>query len=94
MRWTACHGFSLHHCAPSLETGRISLDTDVPLEKLGGFLALRSVDAGAIQAALMKRGVLSDSRGDVLRLGPAPYITDAQLQQAMCELKFVVSKMY
>lgn len=72
------------------DSGHIALDLDVPLHELGGFLALRSVHAGAIQAALYKRGVHTDHRGDVLRLGPAPYVTDAQLQQAMRELKHIV----
>lgn len=72
------------------ESGRIALDLDVPLDQLGGFLVLRSPDAATIQAALLKRGVFTDHRGDALRLGPAPYITVSQLQQAMRELKTVV----
>lgn len=78
---------------PFAESGRISLDLDVPLEQLGAFLALRSPHAGAIQAALLERGVLTDNRGDVLRCGPAPYVTDEQLQQAMRELKSVVQQL-
>jgi kynureninase len=49
----------------------------------GGFLALRSPHAGALQAALAREGVLTDSRADVLRLGPAPYLADEQLDAAI-----------
>ncbi len=48
-----------------------------------GFLALRTPHAGALQTALRERGVLTDHRGDVLRLGPAPYLRDDQLDQAV-----------
>lgn len=54
-------------------------DRSTPLEQLGGFLALTCPQAGALVAALRVRGVLADSRGDTLRLGPAPYLCDAQL---------------
>jgi kynureninase len=32
---------------------------------------------------LRERGVHSDARGDVLRLGPAPYLRDDQLRDAI-----------
>jgi kynureninase len=50
---------------------------------VGGFLALRTARAGELQAALARDGVLTDSRGDLLRLGPAPYLSDAQLDAAI-----------
>lgn len=56
---------------------------DVPGEQVGGFLALRTPHAAALQRALAGRGVLTDSRGDVLRLGPAPYLRDDQLDAAV-----------
>ena len=49
----------------------------------GGFLALRAPDAEALQRGLAARGVLTDSRGFYLRLGPAPYLTDGQLDAAI-----------
>lgn len=49
----------------------------------GGFLALRAPRAEALQRELAARGVLTDSRGSYLRLGPAPYVTDAQLDAAV-----------
>jgi kynureninase len=49
----------------------------------GGFLALRTPDAGRLRARLAERGVQTDSRGDHLRLGPAPYVSDTQLETAV-----------
>ena len=68
----------------------LSLDHSVPLERRGGFLALRSPEAARISAGLHARGVLTDARGDVLRLGPAPYLSDAQLHEAVALLGEVV----
>ena len=58
----------------------ITRDRTVPLGSIGGFLALESPRAGEISIALRERGVLSDSRGTVLRLGPAPYLEDGQVK--------------
>jgi kynureninase len=52
-------------------------------DRRAGFLALRSARAGELSGALRGRGVLTDFRGDVLRLGPAPYLSDDQLRQAV-----------
>lgn len=61
-------------------------DRTIPLDRIGGFLALRAPEAGALAAALRKRGVLADHRGAVLRLGPAPYVTDDQLETAVAQI--------
>jgi selenocysteine lyase/cysteine desulfurase len=58
-------------------------DRTSPLQEIGGFLALRSSSAAAIVKALRARGVWFDSRGDVMRLGPAPYLSDRQLHDAV-----------
>lgn len=55
----------------------------MPDERRAGFLAIRSPRAGELSRALRARGVLTDSRGDVLRLGPAPYLSDTQLHDAV-----------
>lgn len=68
----------------------IDRDRSVPLDDVAGFLALRSPRAGELSAALSERGVMTDYRGDTLRLGPAPYLTDAQLQDAVVVLGEVV----
>jgi kynureninase len=61
----------------------VTRDRVTPLDRYGGFLALRSSLAGEIKAALAARGVMADSRGSWLRLGPAPYLADEQLEQAV-----------
>ena len=58
----------------------ISRDRSAPLTSFGGFLALRTPHAAELQKQLHDGGVQTDSRGDYLRLGPAPYLSDAQLE--------------
>ena len=68
-----------------------SLDVDptvarvepMPDDRRGGFLAIRCARAGELSRTLRERGVLTDYRGDLLRFGPAPYLTDDQLREAM-----------
>jgi kynureninase len=52
----------------------------------GGFLALRCADASGLQRRLRDHDVLTDARGAWLRLGPAPYLSDAQLRDAVAAL--------
>jgi kynureninase len=61
----------------------IDRDRATPLSEFGGFLALRTAHATELQGALRARGVLTDSRRDHLRLGPAPYLCDEQLVAAV-----------
>lgn len=72
--------------ALDLPPDRVRRDTTTPLNQLGGFLALTSPHAGDLQRALAERGVLTDARGDHLRLGPAPYLSDNQLEAAVSAL--------
>jgi len=58
-------------------------ERSVPLEVFGGFLAIESPHAEALARALLARGVQTDARGRFLRLGPAPYLSDAQLDRAV-----------
>jgi len=58
----------------------------MPDEQRGGFLAIRTADARALAHRLRERGVFVDARGDVLRLGPAPYLRDDQLTDAIAAL--------
>ena len=73
-----------------LDPGVVSRDRGTPLEEVGGFLALRSPEAGDLVRELRGRGVATDSRGEVLRFGPAPYLSDRQLEDAMGMLGEVV----
>jgi len=68
----------------------VTRDRETPLGMLGGFLSLRCADAGALQAALAEQGVRTDSRGAYLRFGPAPYLSDTQLETAMGTLGTVI----
>jgi selenocysteine lyase/cysteine desulfurase len=58
-------------------------DRGCPLEEVGGFLALQSPAASTLVRRLRARGVWSDARGEILRLGPAPYLSDRQLRDAV-----------
>ena len=69
--------------ALDLPDALITRDRSVPLDRFGGFLALRSSHAEALQRELARAGVLTDSRGETLRLGPAPYLSDAQVETAI-----------
>jgi kynureninase len=69
--------------ALDLDPAVVSRDGDCPLGEVGGFLALRSPVATSLARSLHARGVWTDARGDVLRLGPAPYLSDRQLQDAI-----------
>ena len=60
----------------------LSAEREVPLAHIGGFLALRTPHAARLRKALRAQNIWSDYRGDTLRLGPAPYVTEAQLTTA------------
>ncbi len=68
----------------------ITRDRSVPLDDVGGFLALRAPRAEDLSRRLRERGVRTDYRGDVLRLGPAPYLSDRQLTDAITALGEIV----
>jgi kynureninase len=61
----------------------LTRDRVTPAEAFGGFLSLVSPHAARLREALAERGVHADNRGQHLRLGPAPYLTDDQLTEAM-----------
>jgi kynureninase len=69
--------------ALDLDPALVRRDRAVPLGQVGGFLVLWSGRAGELCRRLKEEGVWADSRGDALRLGPAPYLSDAQLGEAM-----------
>lgn len=69
--------------AADLDPAVIRRDREVPLTEIGGFLALKSPVAAALSQRLHARGIWTDTRGEVLRLGPAPYLCDRQLRDAI-----------
>jgi kynureninase len=60
-------------------------------QRRAGFLALRTMEAGSVVSALRRRDVFVDARGDVLRMGPAPYVSETQLEAAVAELAAVLA---
>ncbi|MEJ2319184.1 MAG: hypothetical protein P8Y21_07555 [Gemmatimonadales bacterium] len=71
----------------------IDRDRSLDLADIGGFLALRTPHAAEICAALRERGIHTDYREDLLRLGPAPYLSQSQLIRAADALAEVLSGM-
>ena len=71
----------------------ITRDRATPLADVGGFLALVTPHAVHLRQALRERGMTSDSRGHYLRLGPAPYLSDAQLHAAIDTLGDALSRL-
>jgi len=55
-------------------------------DRRGGFLAIRTGRAHILVRILRERGVFTDARADMLRLGPAPYLRDDQLRDAVASL--------
>jgi selenocysteine lyase/cysteine desulfurase len=76
----------------NFEPSVIRLTHNKPLEQNGGFLSLSSPKARALRAILMQNGVFTDARGEILRFGAAPYITTAQIEQAMDALEKAVQQ--
>jgi kynureninase len=56
-------------------------------EDYGGFLTLEVDDAEEVSRRLAEQGVMTDSRGRYLRVGPAPYLTDDQLREAVTRVQ-------
>jgi kynureninase len=69
--------------ALDLDPKRITRDRSIPLSEVGGFLALESPHSEDLKAGLKKRNVWIDIRGTTMRLGPAPYLSDAQITAAI-----------
>lgn len=63
-----------------------------PISKNGGFLSLTSAHARTIKADLLERGIYTDARNNILRLGPAPYTTESQIEQVIDELETSIKK--
>lgn len=68
----------------------IHAGNQIPLEERAGFLVLYTDHAAKIQQSLQQAGVLTDYRGNALRFGPAPYLSDQQLMDSISILGEVV----
>ncbi len=60
-----------------------ALATPFEAEQRGGFVSLRHPDARVVCRRLLDEGVMTDARGDLLRLGPAPYTRGSEILRAM-----------
>jgi kynureninase len=60
---------------------------DIPPEQRAGFVVIDTPFAAAVVARLRALGVFADARGRSLRVGPAPYISDQQLDMAVVMLE-------
>jgi len=49
----------------------------------GGFVALRVAESAAVTKRLRDKGVFVDARGDLLRLGPAPFLLDEEIDRGV-----------
>jgi selenocysteine lyase/cysteine desulfurase len=76
-----------------LDPKLIKRDNNISRENIAGFLVLNSSKAGKISEMLREKNVWSDHRSDALRFGPAPYLSDEQLIDAVQILGQVVKKM-
>ena len=61
-------------------------------ERRGGFVAIRAPRAAELVSGLRRAGVYADARGQILRLGPAPYLDDGQLRDAVAALAVAARK--
>jgi kynureninase len=66
------------------ERGRLGdVLTSLDAARRGGFITVRDPAAGAIVSRLRERNVFVDSRRDLLRIGPAPYLTDDEIDRGV-----------
>lgn len=57
-----------------------------PVEETGGFLSLKSPRARTLRDMLLKKNIFTDARGQIIRIGPAPYTISAQCEKVIREL--------
>lgn len=61
----------------------IKRDRSISLQNIAGFLVLYTEKAEFISSKLKGKNVWTDYRGNALRFGPAPYLSDLQIKDAM-----------
>lgn len=64
----------------------LSIATPREPARRAGFVALDTPRAAELVARLRAEGIYADARGTRLRLGPAPYVTDDEIDGAMASL--------
>jgi kynureninase len=71
---------------------RVASIVEMPSDRRGGFLAIHTPHAAQLVDALAAREMFVDARGETLRLGPAPYLSDRQLRDAVTALGEIASR--
>lgn len=56
-------------------------------EERAGFVAIRVSNVKEVVDGLRKDGVLVDARGDIVRLGPAPYLADDEIDRGVAAFR-------
>ena len=72
--------------AASAWEGGASLVSSRDPARRGGFVTVRAAKAQSIVLELRRHGVYVDARADLLRLGPAPYLTDEELDAGVAKV--------
>lgn len=67
----------------ALTGGGMNVLSSADLERRAGFVAVRVKDAHRVVERLRAENVFVDARGDVLRLGPAPYLLDEEIDRGV-----------
>lgn len=68
----------------------IRRDKSISLKDTGGFLVFYTEHPEIISAKLRKENIITDFRGNNLRFGPAPYLSDEQLLNGIFELAKII----
>jgi selenocysteine lyase/cysteine desulfurase len=63
--------------------GRLPLVSSPDDARRGGFVSVRHARAEEITRELRRRRVFVDSRGELLRIGPAPYLLDEEIDRGV-----------
>jgi kynureninase len=61
-------------------------------DRRGGFIAVRSPHASSVATRLRARGVFVDSRRDLVRIGPAPYLYDDEIDRGVAAVAEEIHK--
>lgn len=67
----------------ALEAQGWASETPRDVNARGGFVAVRVRDAARVVEGMRARGVYVDARGEIMRLGPAPYVTDDEIDRGV-----------
>jgi selenocysteine lyase/cysteine desulfurase len=72
----------------------IKRDRSISLENIAGFLVLYTEKAEFISSKLKEQNVWTDYRGNALRFGPAPYLSDLQIKDSVKILGEVLKEIH